>query len=122
MLYRERSSADEGLGVFGRYGYREPDVNRITQFASTGLQYRGLLPRREADVLGLAMYVAYLSDDYDDEQPDDLDREIGAELYYSVQVTPWLAVTPDFQIIDAPGGRSSSSDVWLFVMRGRVAL
>lgn len=122
MLYRERAGADAGLGVFGRYGYREPDVNRITQFVSAGLQYRGLIPRREADVLGLAMYAAYLSDDYDEEQPGDLDREIGAELYYSVQVTPWLAVTPDFQVIDAPGGRSSSSDVWLFVMRGRVTL
>lgn len=122
MLYRERTSTDAGLGIFGRYGYREPDVNRITQFASTGLQYRGLIPRREADVLGFAMYVAYLSDDYDEEQPGDLDREIGAELYYSVQVTPWLAVTPDFQLIDAPGGRSSSSDVWLFVMRGRLTL
>mgnify|MGYP006055138733 CR=1 FL=1 len=38
MLYRERSSAEAGLGAFGRYGYRAPDVNRITQFASTHLR------------------------------------------------------------------------------------
>ena len=122
MVFRERVGAESGLGVFGRYGYREPDVNHITHFVSAGLQYRGLIPRRDADVLGLAMYAAYLSDDYDEEQPGDLDREIGAELYYSVQVTPWLAVTPDLQLIDSPGGRSFSSDVWLFVLRGRVAL
>jgi porin len=122
MLYREHVGSDSGLGVFGRYGYREPDVNKITQFVSAGLQYRGLIPRRDEDVLGLAMYAAYVSDDYDDEQPEDLDREFGVEVYYSVQVTPWLAVTPDFQFIDAPGGRSYSSDVWLFVLRGRVAL
>jgi carbohydrate-selective porin OprB len=39
-----------------------------------------------------------------------------------VQVTPWLALTPDFQLIDSPGGRSWSDDVWLFVLRGRVTL
>jgi porin len=121
-IYRERASEDSGLGVFGRYGYRPPDVNRITQFVSAGMQYRGLVPRRDADVLGLAMYAAYVSDDYDEEQPGDLDREIGVELYYSLQVTPWLALTPDFQLIDAPGARSWSSDVWLFVLRARVAL
>jgi len=122
MVFRERTGADTGLGIFGRYGYRPPDVNRITHFVSAGMQYRGLVPRRDDDVLGLGMYAAYVSDDYDAEQPDDLDREIGVELYYSVQVTPWLAVTPDIQLIDSPGARSDSSDVWMFVLRGRVAL
>ena len=122
LLFRERAGEESGLGVFGRYGYREPDVNKITQFVSAGLQYRGALPGRDADVLGLAMYAAYVSDDYDREQPGNFDREIGTELYYSVQVTPWLALTPDFQLIDSPGGRSWSDDVWLFVLRGRVVL
>ena len=122
LVFRERVGDDAGLGVFGRYGYREPDVNKITQFVSAGVQYRGAIPGRDADVLGLAMYGAYLSDRYNREQPGDLDREIGAELYYSVQLTPWLALTPDFHFIDSPGGRSSDEDVWLFVLRGRAVL
>jgi porin len=122
MVFRPRVGGDSGLGVFGRYGYRAPDVNRITHFVSAGMQYRGLLPGRDADVLGLAMYGAYMSDRYDDEQPGDLDREIGAELYYAIQILPWLTVTPDFQLIDAPGGRSEDDDVWIFVLRARVAL
>jgi len=79
-MYQERVGSDSGLGVFARYGYREPDVHKITQFVSGGLQYRGLVPGCDDDVLGLAMYAACVSEDYDEEQPGDFDREVGVEV------------------------------------------
>ena len=41
-----------------------------------------------------------LSDDLSD-QFNILDDSQGGEVFYNIEVTPWLHVTPDFQIIDA---------------------
>jgi porin len=122
MLLRERPGDSEGLGAFARYGYRAPDVNRIDHFWSVGLQYEGLLPGRPTDALGLGMYWAHLSDALQLELGEALGRELGVEVYYRVEVTPWLAVTPDLQYIDSPGGYESAPSAWVGGLRARLSL
>ena len=39
-----------------------------------------------------------------------LSSEQGVELYYDIEVTPWLHITPDLQVIVDPGG-SDARDV-----------
>ena len=120
-VYRESQESKQGLGLFARYGYRHGDVNRNEHFWSTGLQYVGLLERRDADVVGLGMYQLQGSKDYRTYVNPDFDREIGTELYYRIQLTPNTTLTPDIQYIHQPGGRSSDDDAMVVALRLRTS-
>lgn len=120
MLLRESPADMQGLGWFFRYGYRHGDVNRIEHFWSTGAQYEGLIPKRNKDVLGFGMYSVIASEDYREFVNDDFRRETGYELYYKIQVTPWLTFTPDLQYIYQPGGLTSATDAFVIGFRARV--
>lgn len=121
-LYRERDTVDQGLGLFGRAGFGDEDVNRIDWFASLGFQYRGLVPGRDADVLGIAGYRAWLSDQYSEARRGALDRETGIEIYYQWAALPWLAVTPHLQYIASPGGDRNVTDAIVALLRLRFTL
>ncbi len=120
QVLREAGAWDQGLGLFGRFGAADEDVNRIAWFWSVGLEYRGLLPGRGADVLGLGSYQAIGSDRFRDRVDPDFDRETGIELYYRIAVLPWLDVTPDAQFILDPGARGTARNAWVFSLRLRV--
>lgn len=120
MVYREGPEDDQGLGVFFRWGMRDGDVNRISNFWSTGFQYQGLISDRDQDVVGFGMYQANSSHRYRKEINEDFIRETGYELYYSIQVTPWLTFTPDLQYIATPGGLSTTTDAFVMGFRARV--
>jgi porin len=119
MMYLEPESLDEGLGIFVRYGWREGKINKIEQFYSAGLQYRGLLPSRDDDKLGVAFYAALGSDEYQDGVDSDFDKETGYEAYYLFQLTPALTVTPAVQYLSQPGALTSRSDALIGALRVR---
>lgn len=121
LAYRERPGSRQGLGLFARGGYADPDVNRIAWFWSLGIQYQGALPRRGADILGLGVFQAIGSRVYRDRVDPDFDRETGIELYYRIEVLPWLAVTPDFQYILDPGATGAADDAIVATLRLRVS-
>jgi len=111
MLWKEKpgDAADsQGLGMFCRYGFAHEDANPIEHFWSVGAQYQGLIPTRDADVLGFGFAQGILSDRLRELQGGD--RESVYELYYNAAVLPWLTISPDFQYIVNPGaddGRNS---------------
>jgi porin len=121
-LYAEAAGGDQGLGVFARAGVTDGRVSRIERFWSAGLQYDGLLPCRDSDVLGLAFYQTVPSDRYRADVDPSFGRETGVELYYRIALTPWLALTPDLQWIHAPGGHADAPDDVVLVLRFRVQL
>ena len=120
MVYREGPEDDQGLGLFFRYGHRHGDVNRISNFWSAGMQYQGLIPERDRDVVGLGFYSVHSSHQYRREIDDDFLRETGYELYYSIYVTPWLQITPDLQYIARPGALNTTDDAFVMGLRARV--
>lgn len=108
MLFRENPSSEgdeQGLGVFARYSYARADVNTIEHAWSCGGQYLGLIPTRDADVLGFGVAQGSLSKGlrYEGGEPN---RETVLELYYNCQLLPWLSFTPDMQWILNPGGEN----------------
>ena len=109
MLFRERPDSEQGLGVFGRFGYRTPQTNRIARFWSAGAAYQGLLPGRDHDVLGAAFSLVRGSRLYRQRVNDDFDNETAYELYYAIQISKWLVITPDVQYIDNPDASSTLS-------------
>jgi porin len=121
VAWREKDRDLQGLGLFGRFGYADPDVNRIAWFWSLGLQYQGPIPGRDADRIGLGVYQAIGSSRYRAEVDPGFERETGIELYGRIQALPWLALTPDFQYIFDPGANGSADDAVVATLRLRVS-
>ena len=116
-LYRENEQDDQGLGAFFRFGWADRDVSDFQCFWSTGLQYQGLVPGRDDDVLGLG----YANGKFGDSSDCTAQREQAWELYYNAQLTPWMNVTPSLQFLKNPGGDSSVSDAVVAGVRVQLA-
>ena len=92
-VYQEHEDPTQGVGVFGRFAWSTGKANPIQQFYSIGAGGKGVIPERDNDRFG-------------DDLPSSLglDSEQGVELFYNIEVTPWLTITPDLQYIIDPGG------------------
>ncbi|MBN1491839.1 MAG: carbohydrate porin, partial [Phycisphaerae bacterium] len=99
-LYTEANDPTQGIGLFGRFGWARQDVNKPAHFYSIGMGGKGVVPDRDHDTCGLAYYFLDLSNDL----PSVFHSEQGIECYYNFEVTPWMHITPDLQIIVNPGG------------------
>ncbi len=107
MLWKENNQKDDmqGLGVFGRYGIADAAVDRIKSFWSTGLQYQGIIPTRDKDVMSFGVGQGRFSRQADFARSS----ETVLEWFYNIEVTPWLHVSPDVQYIFNPGGNDSAN-------------
>ena len=102
FLYTKPDDPTQGFGIFGRFGWSNGNSNPIEQFYSLGLGGKGLVPERPKDTYGVGYYLVNLSNDL----PSILNTsdEQGIEAYYNIEVTPWLHISPDLQVIVRPGG------------------
>jgi len=105
MLWKEDDRPDDqqGLGAFVRYGYTDAGRNDLTQFYSGGLQYQGLVPSRDEDVVGLGWARGLFSDQARISFPEG--HESVVETYYNAQLANWSHVTPSVQYVAHPSGR-----------------
>lgn len=115
VLWREADKADDsqGLGAFARYGAADSAVNEVKSFWSMGLQYQGLVPGRDNDVLGFGVGQGRLS------RVAGFTRshETVLEWYYNIEMTPWMHVSPDVQYVANPGGDASVKDAVVVGLR-----
>ncbi len=121
QVYRESSEDDQGLGIFGRFGYRNPERNRTSHFWSGGLSYTGLIPSRDRDVLGVAFAMQRASHIYRYRVDDTADNEVVYELYYAIRVSEWCWITPDVQYIVNPGAAGDVDDALVTGVRLRLS-
>ena len=125
MLARENANPEDsqGLGAFFRYGYANSDLNPIGNFWSIGMQYQGLLEGRDDDVVAIGFAQGIFSDYVGANDGEDYteNHENALEIYYSAQVTPWLAVSPSIQYIANPGGNKTTSDAVVLGVRVQVS-
>ncbi len=98
---------DQGLNAFVRAGWADDRFNPIGTYVGAGVVYRGLLPGREGDEVGLAVAIASVGEETRDAVRAGGGRierrEVNFELTYRIQVTRWFAVQPDVQVILDPG-------------------
>jgi porin len=114
VLYRVPGADDQGLSGFFRAGGVPNDRNLISFYADAGLVYKGLVPRRPDDKIGIATAFARIGDN-----ARGLDTDIGLfgdffypvrtnetviEMMYQAQLKPWWTLQPDLQYIIQPGG------------------
>ncbi len=107
FLWTEADDENQGLGIFGRFGYGG-QPNLFEQFYSLGVSGTGSIPTRDHDTWGLGYYCANISDNLD--PLFNMNSEQGVELFYNIEVTPWLHLTPDLQVIVDPGGGFGDRD------------
>lgn len=109
----------QGLGLFLRYSFARDDVNELDHFWSFGGQYQGLIPQRDADVLGLGVAQGHFSNRIALTGADPT-RETVIELYYNAEIFPWLHLSPDVQWLIDPGG-ADTRDAFVAGLRLQMA-
>lgn len=116
LLWAEATGVGDGqgIGLFAQYGWADPRVSVIEHHLGLGAQWTGAVPSRDADVLGLMMSRAVLSDEPGAGFTED--AETAFELFYKLQLVPNLSLKPDLQYIVAPGG-GGLDDAWVATLR-----
>jgi porin len=96
---------EQGVGIFGRFGWADRDSNPIERFYSIGIGGRGIIPGRDRDSFGVGYYYQEVSNQVSDFVATiaDLDDGQGGEIWYSIELTPWMHLTLDFQVIESTG-------------------
>ena len=93
----------KGWGIFTRFGIADEDSNPIHWTTAVGISGNHIIKGRPNDSAGIGYYHLGLSD-----SPIfrflDINDENGAELWYNAEITPWLHVTADMQIVDTALG------------------
>jgi porin len=133
MLYRVPGTDDHGLSGFVRLGGVPNDRNLINLYADGGIVYKGFVPRRPDDKIGIAAAYARVGDN-----ARGLDADTGRfgnffypvrsgeamiEMMYQAQLTPWWMLQPELQYIIRPGGGVLNSDgslrpnAWVIAIR-----
>ena len=117
--------SDQGLGWFTHVGFTPSDRNIVSFSFDTGLAYKGLIPTRDSDTIGLGIGYARLSNGarnliQDETGASCVGAEMVVELTYQARITQWFSVQPDIQYIINPAGATSSSNA--LVIGGRMAL
>ncbi len=120
MLTKENAELEDsqGLGTFFRYGYADGKRNDITHFWSAGFQYLGLLDGRDEDVLGAGFAQGVFSNAASTSYTEDYESVL--ELYYGVQVTPYVNISPSVQYVANPGGDETTRDAVVLAVRAQM--
>lgn len=128
-LWRERDKEDparQGLIGFVRGAFAPEDRNIAQMGVDGGLVYKGLIPSRDWDTLGVAFSYLKVGDDLRRVQGDlntllgssilpKADYEAVLEMNYKIQLTAWWTVDASVQRVFHPGGRISAKtpDAWI---------
>jgi porin len=119
----EIEKSTEGLGCFTRFAFAPQDRNFVNFYFDTGLTYKGLIPGRSDDTIGVAFAYAQLGNTSRNSLVEEgsvgVGAEMGLEATYQCQVTPRCIVQPDIQYIINPGGIRDLGNA--FVIGGRLA-
>jgi porin len=102
----------ERAGAFFRYGYSEREVGRLEHLVATGLVFRDPFDLGHGDLAGVG--VAWTRANRAD------DGEVSTELFYRVQLTERLQVTPNVLVVFDPQGTDQADPVAVVGLRLRV--
>ncbi|MDA0660049.1 MAG: carbohydrate porin [Planctomycetota bacterium] len=102
MLLTECEDPDQGLGTFLQFSWAPQDRNQVDLNYGGGLVYRGLLPRRNEDTIGVGLSVIEFSPDLDNLTGQTYENAI--EVFYKARIKDGLNIQPDLQYIVRPSG------------------
>lgn len=121
LVWRENDRDNQGLSFFTRAGAAPRDRNILDFTLETGLHYRGLLPGRDDDAVGIGVAIEHYSRDFSESERRSgnagRDHETVIEFAYRAQIAPWLALQPDLQIVMHPAGHHSTDNAIVVGLR-----
>lgn len=122
MLAAEDETYQRGLGGFVQVGQADNTRNFNSWYFGAGLRYKGLLPARTEDILGIAWGRSEISGTYRAANPGYDSFEGDVELTYRSVIRPWITIQPSVQLITNPGAISEYDDAVVLFVRSEVLL
>jgi porin len=117
-LIGEQAFNDKLRGFF-QVGAALADRNQVANYFALGMNYHGLLPGREDDILGFAVAHARNGNAYV-RNADALQGETAFEMTYLVKVTDYFTFQPDIQYIMDPGMNRDLDDALVLGARAQL--
>lgn len=115
MIYKEQKDNPndmQGLVVFGQTGMSPSNKNDLSKYGAIGLHYKGPFPKRDNDLVGIALGCGNFASRLNNITYD-LGGRTGSETvlegFYRLFITKWFYLQPDVQFIMNPGGQYQSS-------------
>lgn len=120
-LFHYGGDSKRGWGFFGRAAIGGDNPSPLDSYVSVGLGGHSPFAMERGDTFGIGWYFAGASDTVSPVQRLLLGQSSGnaVEIFYNMQVTPWLNVTPDFQYL-TPNANRIAGDSFLYGLRANV--
>lgn len=109
-LWRENpkdENDNQGFAGFVQFALGEEDVAEADMHAALGATWRGAIPGRDDDILGVMASYVHFSNAAQSAGTFSEDYELAVEAFYKVALTPWVSIKPDLQYIVNPGGNGA---------------
>ena len=129
-VWREPGTEIQGLGAFGHAVWMPQNRNFVECSFEGGLHYRGAIPARDHDALGLGVAYIRISDQVaaavrkanqrdrtSNRRPD---FEATVELVYRYQAASWLSIQPHAQYVIHPGGAKDNDNALILGVRTNI--
>lgn len=104
-LWQPSDDPKRGIGIFFNFGITDGKVNPVKYSYLMGIGGKGVVPGRPQDSFGFGWARTEFSDDFVPflrQQLDlGLDHEDAVEIYYNAEITPWMSVSPSFQVVNS---------------------
>jgi carbohydrate-selective porin OprB len=94
---------ESGLRVYGQIGWGDPASNPVNWSLSGGCVLDGTFPGRTNDDFGVGIGYAWFSDPTFIYPAESGLYELNFEAFYSIAVTDYLTIAPNFQLVSTPG-------------------
>jgi porin len=110
----------QGLGIYARAAIADGNPNVIEQSAIAGIAAHGMIGGRPRDSFAIGAFYYKFSNVLQDTVAPlvTFKDERGVEAWYSMAVTPWLALTTDAQFISPARGKQPNT--LILAVRGNV--
>jgi porin len=117
LMNQGQSRSPQGIGGWVHFGESDDEVSLYKRQLALGGIWRGLMPTRPFDSLGVSH--SWLATSRAPGSPATADERM-LEIYYSFRAAGWLALQPDFQWFVHPGGQATTNDLYVASIRGTV--
>ena len=111
----------QSMTGFLRLGFSDGDTTSYSSGWQAGILIEAPIASRPDSQVSLGAYQGRFSDKHSDNEidlgVDVADAETGFEITYSDQITPWLRVQPDLQLVVDPGGDQDRDELWVAGLR-----
>ncbi len=122
-LVQFANTKDKGWGLFGRASISDGNPTPVRYFLSAGIGGDSPVRQGKGDKFGVGWYYVGASNQF-----GPIPRAVfgptdgsGLELYYNIQINPWMNITPDIQFIQ-PGMNRIAEDSFVYGIRANLTL